>query len=365
MIHSRLKMVTTEYCYGGVYRVLYLLTMSILMVISYHHNMVQYRRSCISGNIVVNSFVLMIPQQHRTVRLDKTNIGNHRLVGAFIPFKSLPGLGLQPNTMIEYTGEGQWDTAFIQEQRSFVPPVQIVTKMPERLLPSSSNMNYYLLRHGQSTANVAEIISSDRMTLSYTEKHGLTELGFQQATAAAQSLLQQIQKDHMMTTMDPQRQQQHRLIFVSSPFARARQTALACLQGVQELIQQQQQPQLEVVPSIFIHNLLVERSFGDYDNDILETYGYVWPLDQINVTHTTYNVESVAAVATRIQSLIYKLNTDIAALLDSNNVMTTTNHHIVLVSHGDVLQIAQLYSANVTNVGEFSSYRFQSKFVGY
>lgn len=284
---------------------------------------------------------------------------------------------------MDYTGEGTWDTAFINEQIALVPPVQVVHEMPAPLsVPegqSNHQVKYYLLRHGQSTANVDEIISSDRFTLSYTEKHGLTVLGTQQATASAQPLLQMIQQQQQESTSedatkDPNiHKRHHRLIFVSSPFARARQTALACLHGVQELVHQnadnhQDQHTLEIVPSIWIHNALVERYFGNYDNDTLETYGYVWPLDQLNVTHTTYNVESVAAVATRIQSFLVEMNQYIRTQYDSiqsNNHDEQdhpTTNHVVLVSHGDVVQIAQLYAANASNIGEFSSYRFQSTY---
>ena len=287
--------------------------------------------------------------------------------------------------MIEYTEEGKWDDAFIQEQIALVPPVQTVHELPE---PLSSNRNhsnnnnhnnnhiqYYLLRHGQSTANVAEVISSDRYTLSYTEKHGLTELGKQQATASAQSLLR-----HMLLLQEnhpnhPNHHHHHRLIFVSSPFARARQTALACYHGIQDLILPTSNTGghhhnivLEIRPSILIHNALVERYFGIYDNDILDTYGYVWPLDQINVTQTVNEVESVAAVATRISTFLRHMDQYIMTHYDDDNnkddddnmITTTTTNHVVLVSHGDVVQIAQLYAANVSNIGEFSSYRFQS-----
>ena len=271
------------------------------------------------------------------------------------------------NAMIEYTGEGLWDTEFIREQISRVPNVQIVSEMPEPLPTKPlANFHFYLLRHGQSTANVAEIISSDRLALAYTEKHGLTELGNQQATASAQQLLQLIQQQQQL---EKEPRNHHKLIFVSSPFARARQTALACLHGCRQTLQLQDHPKndddddrmrpppLEIVPSIRMENLLVERYFGIYDNDSLDTYGNVWPLDQDNVTQTSGEVESVAAVATRIQAVVlpYLLHDD------DENIAATTTTHVVLVSHGDVLQIAQLYAANVTNVGEFSSYRFQSK----
>ncbi len=65
-----------------------------------------------------------------------------------------------------------------------------------------------------------------------------------------------------------------------------------------------------------------------------------------DTTHTAFEVESVAAVSTRIRESI----TDI----DSKH----KDDIIVLVSHADVLQITQLYAAGAENVGSFSSYRF-------
>jgi len=65
-----------------------------------------------------------------------------------------------------------------------------------------------------------------------------------------------------------------------------------------------------------------------------------------NVTNAEYDVESVAAVATRIRETILSI--------DSKH----SNEHIVLTSHADVLQITQLFASGIENVGVFSSYRF-------
>lgn len=64
-------------------------------------------------------------------------------------------------------------------------------------------------------------------------------------------------------------------------------------------------------------------------------------------THTAFDVESVASVSTRIRSAII----DIDSRHGSGN-------HIIFTSHADVLQITQVYAAELDNVGEFSSYRF-------
>lgn len=65
-------------------------------------------------------------------------------------------------------------------------------------------------------------------------------------------------------------------------------------------------------------------------------------------THTAFDVESVAAVSTRIRS----------TLLDIDSQHTGGGNHIVLTSHADVLQITQVYAAGLDNCGMFSSYRF-------
>lgn len=66
------------------------------------------------------------------------------------------------------------------------------------------------------------------------------------------------------------------------------------------------------------------------------------------VTHTAFDVESVAAVCHRIRNVVTELEE------------AYENAHIVLVSHADTLQIAKLYAAQAENVGLFSSYRFQN-----
>lgn len=248
--------------------------------------------------------------------------------------------------------EEDWDEAFVQAKQATVPVVQTVRAMPEPLEPNRLHNHYYLLRHGQSSANVAEVISSDRFTLAYSNKHGLTELGYQQGRASATPLLDCLEQQQ------PAWPQGDRVIFVSSPFARARQTAQACWKGLlqQDNADRVQKMQLELDPSILLHDLLVERSFGKLDREAIDTYSYVWPLDRFNVTHTAFHVESVAAVCTRLRQLILQLE----EIYPGTEKNTKTNH-IVLVSHADVLQIAQLYAAHATNVGEFSSFRFKSE----
>ncbi|KAI2497193.1 phosphoglycerate mutase [Fragilaria crotonensis] len=224
----------------------------------------------------------------------------------------------------------QRDSWFLLSTQN-LPEVQVVSSMPEPI-PMDLNNEYYLLRHGQSTANVAGVISSAR-SLAYSTKHGLTEFGYQQGFDAADQVLELV-KDSS----------KKKVIFVSSPFARAHQTAQACLDGLAT----KDVGSLEIDTTIRIQDNLMERFFGRLDDEAIYTYAYVWPVDKFNVTHTAFGVESVAAVATRLRQVIMTLEEE----------LPKEGSHVILVSHADVLQICQLYAAGVDNVGIFSSYRF-------
>lgn len=141
-----------------------------------------------------------------------------------------------------------------------VPDVQVVSAMPENL-PIDLKHKYYLLRHGQSTANVAEIISSAR-SLAYTSKHGLTAKGYDQGFDSASRLVELLQESACLGD---------RVVFVSSPLARARETAEACLDGLlnNNVNAKQWREELGIVVSkhIYYHDLLIERNFGRLDGE--------------------------------------------------------------------------------------------------
>lgn len=80
----------------------------------------------------------------------------------------------------------------------------------------------------------------------------------------------------------------------------------------------------------------MQRYFGRLDNQAIHTYAYIWPVDMFDVTHTAFDVESVAAVATRLRETIMSID---------NDPIHKEGDIIVLVSHADVLQILQLYAA--------------------
>jgi len=238
----------------------------------------------------------------------------------------------------------------IKKARTLLP--EIVNKMPNSL-PQNLKHKYYFLRHGQSTANIAEIISSSR-ELAYSENHGLTSFGYKQGKESAKQLLDILSEDNNNNNAETGEKQ--KLVFLSSPFARAKQTAEACIDGLMNNKDNQQKIQtmgLTIENEIVFENSLMERYFGRLDGDSIYTYAYVWPMDAINVTHTAFGVESVAAVCTRILQVVERCE-------EKYDNTDNTAYHIVWVSHADVLQIGQLYAANAQNVGRFSAYRFKN-----
>lgn len=151
-----------------------------------------------------------------------------------------------------------------------------------------------------------------------------------------------------------------KVYFYSSPFARAIETAQACLDELSHRCDND----LAICDKVTIHDGLMERYFGRLDGMALLTYAYVWPTDMYDPTHTAFDVESVAAVATRLREMI--LDIDSRHIIrgghgpdnddDAND--DRGGDHIVLTSHADVLQILQVYAAGLDNVGTFSCYRF-------
>ena len=94
-------------------------------------------------------------------------------------------------------------------------------------LPSVLNNRYYGLRHGQSEANIAGIISSEIVTGSTI--HGLTPLGIDQAKQAAIPLLD---------VLDYKNNGFNKLVMISSNFTRARETAQECLHEMERITSQ-------------------------------------------------------------------------------------------------------------------------------
>jgi broad specificity phosphatase PhoE len=154
------------------------------------------------------------------------------------------------------------------------------------------------MRHGESEANVQEIILSDPEN--GVPGFGLTQNGKQQV---ANSVLANEDLD------------ENTLIY-SSDFARTRETA----EITKDI--------LEIKEKIVFTKLLRERFFGDFEKTSNENYEVVWENDQNDQNNQFKNVENVNQVLNRIRKLI-------EALEEGFN-----DEKFLFVSHGDPLQIS-------------------------
>ncbi|KAG2498418.1 hypothetical protein HYH03_003676 [Edaphochlamys debaryana] len=170
---------------------------------------------------------------------------------------------------------------------------------------------YFLLRHGRSLANEAEIIVSS-LENGADAKWTLAPAGEEQARRAGQVLAAALQ--------EPQRAGK-RVVALSSPFSRTLRTAelaleAAGLQGVR----------LEVAPE------LRERWFGD-DLELQSyhrAYGTIWERDAESTSNRPGgNGESVEEVSGRMRALFKRLEASHQGCV------------VLLVSHGDSLSIMQ------------------------
>lgn len=170
---------------------------------------------------------------------------------------------------------------------------------------------YFAMRHGQSEANVAGIIVSDPQI--GCNQFGLTALGQQQVIKSA-SNTSKLNQDTLI---------------ISSDFLRAKNTA----ETTQKI--------LNTLQPIQYSTALRERFFGELNGKNDSQYQMVWDIDQQNPDHQKFNVESANQVVSRVSALIMQLEQQYFDL--HKNV----GQKILLVAHGDVLQLLQTWFQNV------------------
>lgn len=179
-------------------------------------------------------------------------------------------------------------------------------------MPKTSLKNqYFAMRHGQSEANVAGIIVSDPQI--GCNQYGLTALGQQQVIKSA-SNTSELNQD---------------ILIISSDFLRAQNTA--------EIAQKI----LNTTHPIQYSTALRERFFGELNGQNDTQYQMVWDIDQQNPDHQEFGVESANQVVSRVSALILQLEQQ--PFDEKKNVRLK----ILLVAHGDVLQLLQTWFQDV------------------
>ena len=163
------------------------------------------------------------------------------------------------------------------------------------------NNTYFLMRHGESEANVSHLIISDPKV--GCEFYGLTERGREQTRASVKgSQLSKYTK------------------IICSDFLRTVETANI----VQETLRCEA-PTLE--------SGLRERFFGKFEGSSGHFYTEIWAHDKIDSIHTPHGAESP-------KHLAYRAKRTLARLDEKYN-----SEVILLISHGDTLRFLQLAMA--------------------
>jgi broad specificity phosphatase PhoE len=155
------------------------------------------------------------------------------------------------------------------------------------------------MRHGQSLANFEQIIVSHPQN--GVDNYGLSGLGMRQVKNSVQS--------------EPRLDSD--LLIVSSDFKRARESA----EITHEL--------LDCIQPLQFDERLRERNFGDLELTSDRAYPLVWSQDEIDADNLEKGVESPNQVMQRVSALVCDYEAKYSSLA------------ILLVSHGDALQILQ------------------------
>ena len=168
-----------------------------------------------------------------------------------------------------------------------------------RLLKHSALKNrYFIMRHGQSMANVEGIIIS-------TPENGVPNYGLSDVGK------EQVHNSISHQTLDS------KVRIISSDFKRAHESAKIA----HKLLKAEHDIKLDI--------RLRERNFGDFECQSDENYQIPWAKDGEDSSHTQNNVESADAVMERASALITSLEE------------SSDNQTYLLVAHGDTLQILQ------------------------
>ena len=220
------------------------------------------------------------------------------------------------------------------------------TSKTQHLGLSFLKRRYFALRHGESEANVAHKIISDPSV--GIDQYGLTEHGKDMVVKSA-AKFKAILKDRGINLSE--------VAVLASDFKRAAETALIFCQelGIDEgygygkvfsnsadLWRREKTP-IKVWKDV--HELLRERRFGRLEAGPDSRYNDVWKVDVTNPKATPFDSESCDSVRKRTVKAVQMLEE-----------LPKSLKLVVLVSHGDALQILQTAFEGIS-AGEHRSLR--------
>eukprot|EP00760_Papus_ankaliazontas_P020151 PhM_4_TR18201/c0_g1_i1/m.71641 len=173
-------------------------------------------------------------------------------------------------------------------------------------------MRVILVRHGQSIPNVNNVICS-QLKNGVHPRNGLSETGRAQALEVGKKV------NAMLSDSED-------ILVISSPFSRAVETTQAI---VAELSTQKKKPQSAIAVRIDFD--LRERDFGASMEGISDAeYKKVWAAEDDDDAIKAMGVETVESVAGRSARCVLK-----------HMMGKHANSDVVVVAHGDILQILE------------------------
>jgi broad specificity phosphatase PhoE len=178
-------------------------------------------------------------------------------------------------------------------------------------LPNPLKYTYYIMRHGQSTANVDHIVVA-KLENGILPKYGLTDKGREQSQKAAKLFLCEQKKSE-------------EFVIAYSPFSRAKETAVEVAKVL-------------ICSEMIEIDGLRERDFGDLELMSNENYNKFWIADRADPNSKLFHSESPNQVLNRVIGVIESL--------EQNSF--PAGQKIMLVSHGDTLQILQTAFLNIS-----------------
>src|SRR5262249_53674470 len=162
-------------------------------------------------------------------------------------------------------------------------------------------------------------------------KNGLTPKGREEVAKSSAEWI----KANKKTLSDYVKQD--KLVVVTSPFSRTRETAEVFVDTIQEKLKSSLPKKYRNggLPNLIVgEDDLRERNFGKFEGQLNsgKVYDQVWAEDRVNPNNTKWGVESPNAVQARVSRVITELERQSQA---------AGGKLFVLVSHGDTLKISQ------------------------
>lgn len=185
--------------------------------------------------------------------------------------------------------------------------------------------HYVAIRHGESVPSAKGQVCST-LACGTNSKNTLTLKGRQEVVENTKKFI--VSNRSMVLRY----MKAGRLLIVTSPFSRTKETARLVAQTLQEQLGKEVSARHRQVP-IEIEPELRERFFGAYEGQLNSAHLYetVWNLDKQDENNTAKGVESPKQVQQRALKLIEKLEASQAH----------QEKMVLVVSHGDFLTILQ------------------------